>query len=130
MQSISDDPNTPVGTKLQTAARRRAARSDEYRAARDEYAEISDLRKRNWIAAHVRERRFELELTQQEVAERAGTAHSYISKLESGEHLPTIPVLQRILHVLGEELLMGIERSVSGDQPEREFAPAPQIPSV
>ncbi len=130
MLSISDDPNTPIGTKVQTAARRRAARSEEYRLARDEYAEISDLRKRNWIAAHVRERRFELELTQQEVAERAGTAHSYISRLESGEHLPTIPVLQRILSVLGEELLIGIQRTISGDELERELAPAPQIGSA
>jgi DNA-binding XRE family transcriptional regulator len=125
MNTMRDDLNSPAGTKLQTAARRRAARSDEYRAARDEYAEISELRKRNWIAAHVRERRFELELTQQEVAERAGTAHSYISKLEGGDHLPTIPVLQRILRVLGEELLIGIERTAPDDEPEREMAPPP-----
>jgi transcriptional regulator with XRE-family HTH domain len=31
-------------------------------------------------------------LTQQEVAQQAGTSHSFISKLESGEHIPTIPV--------------------------------------
>ena len=78
------------------------------------------LREHNWIAAHIRERRFELELTQQEVAERAGTAHSYISKLEGGDHMPTIPVLQRILRVLGEELLIGIEQAASWLSPEQE----------
>lgn len=127
---MSYDPESPAGTKVQTAARRRASRSDDYRTARDEYAEITELRKRNWIAAHLRERRFELELTQQEVAERAGTAHSYISKLEGGDHVPTIPVLQRILRVLGEDLLLGIELAVPDDEPEREFGPVPEIPTL
>jgi transcriptional regulator with XRE-family HTH domain len=84
-----------------------AHRGDEYREARDEYAAIRELRKRNWIAAHIRERRYELDLTQRELAERAGTSHSFISKLESGAHIPTIPVLQRILAVLDEDLSSG-----------------------
>jgi ribosome-binding protein aMBF1 (putative translation factor) len=127
---MNDNPKSPIGATIRETARRRAARSDEYRAARDEYAEISELRKRNWIAAHIRERRFELDLTQQEVAERAGTAHSYISKLEGGDHMPTIAVLQRILRVLGEELLIGIESAASDDEPERELAPPPEIAEI
>ncbi|MGH8291758.1 MAG: helix-turn-helix domain-containing protein [Steroidobacteraceae bacterium] len=94
--------------------------------AREEYAAIRALREKNWIAAHIRERRYELDLTQQEVAQRAGTSHSFISKLESGEHIPTIPVLTRILAVLDEQLLIGIERKAPGQEPEREVAPAPQ----
>lgn len=121
------DPAGSAATAATTAARRRAAGSTEYRAARDEYAAIRELRKRNWIAAHIRERRYELELTQDEVAARAGTSHSYISKLESGDHIPTIPVLTRILAVLDERLLLGIERDASGAEPEREFAPAPAL---
>ncbi|HET6951159.1 MAG TPA: hypothetical protein VFI47_12330 [Acidimicrobiales bacterium] len=42
-----------------------------------------------------------------------------------GDHMPTIPVLQRILRVLDEELLIGIERRVDNDEPEREIAPVP-----
>ena len=118
---------SPVGSSAAEASDRWAARSDEYRAARDEYRAIRELRKKNWIAAHVRERRYELELTQQEVAERAGTSHSYVSKLESGDHIPTIPVLQRILRVLDEELLIGIERQVPDEEPEREVARAPEL---
>jgi DNA-binding XRE family transcriptional regulator len=117
----------PAGSTSRRAAERRAARSAGYRAARDEYAAIRELRKRNWIAAHVRERRYELELTQEEVAVRAGTSHSYISKLERGDHIPTIPVLARILAVLDERLLLGIERAASGAEPELEFAPAPAL---
>jgi hypothetical protein len=34
--------------------------------------------------------RYELDLTEQDVAERAGTSHSFVSKLEAGDHIPTI----------------------------------------
>jgi transcriptional regulator with XRE-family HTH domain len=85
------------------------------------------MRKRNWIAAHIRERRYELDLTQKEVAERAETSHSFISKVESGDHIPTIPVLKRILAVLDEELLIGFERQVPDEEPEREVALAPEL---
>jgi DNA-binding XRE family transcriptional regulator len=119
--------NGPLGKGAASAAADRARRSDAYREARDEYAAIRALRERNWIAAHIRERRYELELTQREVAERAGTSHSFISKLERGEHLPTIPVLKRILAVLDEQLLIGIERRAPGEAPEREIARVPEL---
>jgi ribosome-binding protein aMBF1 (putative translation factor) len=118
---------SPAGRPASEAARARARRSEEYREARDEYAAIRALRQRNWIAAHIRERRYELDLTQQQVAERAGTSHSFISKLERGEHIPTIPVLKRVLAVLDEDLLIGIERRSRGTEPEREIAPVPEL---
>lgn len=121
-------PASPVG---QAAAKASAARAKdpEYRSARDEYAAIRELRKKNWIAAHIRERRFELELTQQDVAERADTSHSYISRVEKGDHLPTLPVLKRVLAVLDEDLLIAIvERG--DDEPEREIAPVPELVTV
>jgi DNA-binding XRE family transcriptional regulator len=118
---------SPKGRTTAEAARSRAQRSDEYREARDEYSAIRELRERNWIAAHIRERRYELDLTQKQVADRAGTSHSFISKVEGGDHMPTIPVLKRILAVLDEELLIGIERQVPDEEPERELAPAPEL---
>jgi len=118
---------SPKGRTVAETARSRARRSEEYREARDEYAAIRELRERNWIAAHIRERRYELDLTQKEVAERAETSHSFISKVEGGAHMPTIPVLKRILSVLDEELLIGIERQVPDEEPERELAPAPEL---
>ena len=117
---------SPKGRAVAAAAHDRGQRSEAYRQARDEYAALHELRERNWIAAHIRERRYELDLTQKEVAERAGTSHSFISKVESGAHIPTIPVLKRILAVLDEELLIGIERQVPDEEPEREVAPAPE----
>jgi DNA-binding XRE family transcriptional regulator len=128
--SDADSEVTPQGRTAAQAARGRARRSPEYRVAREEYAAIRALREKNWIAAHIRERRYELDLTQQEVAQRAGTSHSFISKLESGEHIPTIPVLNRILAVLDEQLLIGIERKTPGQESEREVAPAPESMSA
>ncbi len=113
------------GRSAAEAGRDRARRSEGYREARDEYAAIRELREKNWIAAHIRERRFELDLTQKDLAEQAATSHSYISKLERGDHIPTIPVLKRILAVLDEELLIGIERREADEEPEREVAPVP-----
>lgn len=118
---------SPKGRTATEAARNRARRSDEYREARGEYVAIHKLRKRNWIAAHIRERRYELDLTQKEVADRAGTSHSFISKVEGGDHMPTIPVLKRILAGLDEELLIGIERQIPDEEPECELAPAPEL---
>lgn len=118
---------TPAGAPAAEAAASRGHRSNDYRVARDEYTAIEQLRKVNWIAAHIRERRYELELTQQQVAERAGTSHSFISRLESGTHIPTIPVLTRIFAVLDERLLIGIERDTPDGEPEREIAPVPEL---
>lgn len=127
MSKSTNSHVSPKGRPAAQAAKGRARRSEVYREARDEYAAIRELRERNWIAAHIRERRYELDLTQQEVAKRAGTSHSFISKLEGGEHIPTIPVLKRILAVLDEELLIGIERQVADEEPEREVAPVPDL---
>ena len=127
METKANTRISPKGTLAAEAARGRARRSEDYREARGEYAAIRELREKNWIAAHIRERRYELDMTQREVAERAGTSHSFISKLEGGEHMPTIPVLKRILAVLDEELLIGIERQIPDEEPEREVAPVPEL---
>jgi DNA-binding XRE family transcriptional regulator len=120
-------PISPIGTPSAEAAALRAERSKHYRDACDEYVAIRELREKNWIAAHIRERRYELDMTQQQVAEEAGTSHSFISKLERGEHMPTIPVLKRVLSVLDEELLIGIERKALDEESQREVAPVPEL---
>jgi DNA-binding XRE family transcriptional regulator len=127
MAKESDSWVSPIGRTVTEVAEERARQSPEYREAREEYAAIRELRERNWIAAHIRERRYELELTQKEVAEAAGTSHSFMSKVEGGDHMPTIVVLKRILAVLDEELLIGIERRGDDAELERELALAPEI---
>jgi DNA-binding XRE family transcriptional regulator len=127
MNGEKDNWVSPIGSTVAESSARRARESPEYREAREEYAAIRELRERNWIAAHIRERRYELELTQKEVAEAAGTSHSFISKVEGGDHMPTIVVLKRILAVLDEELLIGIERRGDDAGLERELALVPEI---
>jgi DNA-binding XRE family transcriptional regulator len=112
---------SPVGRSAIETARGRAERSETYRNARAEYAHIRALREVSPIAAHMRERRFELGLTQEEVAVAAGTSHSAVSRLEKGTHIPQLPTLQRIAAVLDEELLVCFQRTVDGEV-EREFA--------
>lgn len=118
---MSTSRQSPIGRSAQEGSARRAARSQEYRDAREEYAKIRELRKTNPIAAHLRERRFELGLTQQEVAAAASTSHSAISRLESGSHTPSLATLQKIAAVLDEELLVCFQRTVEGEV-ERDFA--------
>jgi DNA-binding XRE family transcriptional regulator len=99
--------------------------------ASDTDAAMRELRRKNWIAAHFRERRCELGLTQEDVAEAAHTSHSYISRLEKGDRLPTFSVLRRILAVLDEDLVIGIvARTGEADDPEPEFAPVPDLPTA
>lgn len=112
---------SPVGRPAVEGAQSRAKQSPEYRAARDEYERIRELRKINPIAAHLRERRFELGLTQEQVAKAVETSHTNISRLERGTFMPKLPTLQRIAAVLDEELLVCFERTVDGEV-EREFA--------
>lgn len=115
------DTISPIGRSVAEAARGRAARSAAYRDARAEYERIRALRKTSPIAAHLRERRCELGLTQEEVAKAAGTSHSAVSRLEKGTQIPQLPTLQRIAAVLDEELLICFQRTEDGEV-EREFA--------
>ena len=112
---------SPVGRPARSATATRARRSRAYRNARDEYARIRELRQTNPIAAHLRERRFELGLTQEQVADAAGTSHTAISRLENGTHMPQLTTLRRIAAVLDEELLLCFQRMADGEL-QREFA--------
>jgi DNA-binding XRE family transcriptional regulator len=118
---MSEEWISPAGRTVTEHIAELSATNPEYRAARDEYARIRELRKTNPVAAHLRERRFELGLTQQEVATAAGTSHSAISRLESGTHTPSLATLQKIAAVLDEELILCFQSTVDGEV-EREFA--------
>ena len=60
-------------------------------------------------------------LTQQEVANAAGTSHTAISRLERGTHTPSLGTLQKIAGVLDEDLLACFQGTVDGEV-ERDFA--------
>lgn len=84
----------PIGTPAANASRRRRRRDPEYRAAQERLAPYEA------IARFVIMRRAELGLTQQGLAERVGTSHSAISRIESGQHRTSVATLERLAQAL------------------------------
>lgn len=58
-------------------------------------------------------RRQTLGLTQQELAERVGTSHSVISRIESGQHPTSVTTLRRLANAFETHLVVGFS-----DEPE------------
>ena len=69
----------------------------------------------------IRDRRLAHGLTQAQLAVRAGTTQSALSRLERGELSPTIATIDSILFVLGETIEVGARRS-DGDYDEAHLA--------
>jgi transcriptional regulator with XRE-family HTH domain len=62
----------------------------------------------------------QLGLTQAELADRMGTSHSAISRIESGQHPTTVTTLQRLAEALDVRFVVGFE-SGSEQKPVREL---------
>jgi ribosome-binding protein aMBF1 (putative translation factor) len=105
--------HNPVGQSA-TDSRRRRSRSVEYRAAQERLAPYEG------IARLVIKRRAELGLTQEQLAERMGTSHSAISRIESGQHRTTVATLERLAQALEVRFVIGFERGPR-DAPVREL---------
>ncbi len=95
---------SPLGMTATEARRRRAAQSPEYARAWERNAAARA------IARQLIYYRMEHGLTQEELADRAGTSNTQISRLESGEHLPSITSLGKIANVLGLKLNVSFDR--------------------
>lgn len=103
-----------MGRPVSEARRRRARGSSAYRAAQERLAPYEA------IARFVIQRRAELGLTQGQLAERMGTSHSAISRIESGQHRMSVATLQRLAEALEVRFVMGFE-SGPIDRPRREL---------
>ncbi len=66
------------------------------------------------IARIVIARRQTLGLTQQELAERIGTSHSVISRIESGQYPTSVTTLRRLADAFETHLVVGFE-----DEPDK-----------
>lgn len=104
----------PVGSTAVEAGRRRAARSVEYHREQRRVAGFEEL------ARLVIRHRARLGLSQKEVAERVGTSHSAISRIESGRHRTSVATLKRLAEALDLRLVVGFESGPEG-HPEREL---------
>lgn len=83
--------------------RRRRRRDPEYRAAQERLAPYEG------IARFVIMRRAQLGLTQKQLAERMGTSHSAISRIESGQHRSSVATLERLAQAVEVRFVMGFE---------------------
>lgn len=97
---------SPIGRSVADASERRARRSAEYR---DELARLQPYEE---IARQVIGLRMSHRLSQEALAARVGTTKSAISRLESGQHAPTVATLQKVAAAFGGHL------SISFDVPE------------
>jgi|ERR1700730_10408545 transcriptional regulator with XRE-family HTH domain len=89
-------------------------RDPRYRAARERLAPYEG------IARYVITRRAELDLTQVQLAERMGTSHSAISRIESGQHRTSVATLERLAEALDVRFVIGFE-SGPREAPVREL---------
>ncbi len=87
----------------QPSKRRRRRSNPEYRTARKRLFPYEG------IARFVIMRRAELGLTQEQLAERMGTSHSAISRIESGQHRTSVATLERLAQALEVRFVMGFE---------------------
>ena len=105
---------SPIGSSAADARRRRARRSAAYRAEQARLAPYEE------IARLVIKHRMALGLTQQDVAERMGTSHSAISRIESGQHKTSVETLQRLADALEVRFVVGFA-SGPAERPVREL---------
>jgi DNA-binding XRE family transcriptional regulator len=94
---------SPIGISTEQARRHRAARSATYRREQERLADFER------VARLLIKYRTELNLTQKELADRVGTSHSAISRIESGHHKTNLDTLLRIAHALNHRLVIGFE---------------------
>jgi ribosome-binding protein aMBF1 (putative translation factor) len=95
--------SSPVGRSTTEASSRRSRQSAEYRE------ELERLRPYEEIARQVIALRLRYNLSQQALAQRTGTTKSAISRLESGQHAPTVATLEKIASAFGGRLVISFE---------------------
>ncbi len=100
-RSQSKSNVSPVGSSHRAGSRQRAQQSAAYRQ------ELRRLAPYEGLARIVIARRQSLGLTQQQLAERVGTSHSVISRIESGQHPTSVTTLRRLASAFETHLVVG-----------------------
>lgn len=103
---------SPIGSAVSADIERLRAENHKFREAYDALQPFEEL------ARIVIVRRAELDLTQQELADRMGSTKSVISRIESGQHRTNVDTLRRLAEALGGYAVVGFQ---FGDEPTREL---------
>jgi ribosome-binding protein aMBF1 (putative translation factor) len=114
MSGRAKQPASPVGETVSGGIDRERRESAEFRAEYDRLAGFEQL------ARIVIMRRAELELSQEQLAERMGTTGSVISRIESGQHATSAKTLRRLGLALGGHAVIGFDFG-SDKRPKREL---------
>ncbi len=101
--------HSPIGDSISDSLRR------EVETTPVAATELEQILPFEHIARQVILRRGQLKLTQKQLAERIGTSHSVISRIESGQHSTSVTTLQRLAKALDLKLIIDFEE---GEQPE------------
>jgi ribosome-binding protein aMBF1 (putative translation factor) len=106
--AIKRSPNdeewiSPIGQSVEDFNAEQERLYPEYRKEAERVGHLFDF------AKIVLLRRAELGLTQQELAERMGTSHSVISRLEGGRHNFSLTTMRRLADALDVKLVYGFE---------------------
>jgi ribosome-binding protein aMBF1 (putative translation factor) len=109
------EPISPIGTPADVAGRRRAARSALYREQSQARAGSREVA---WLLIRYR---MDHGLSQQELADRAGSSLALVKRIESGRNAINVEALRRIAHALGLKLVLGFEHPPTGDRTERDL---------
>lgn len=94
------DTTSPIGRSSAESSARRARHRPEYCDA------LERLRPYEAIAREVSALRMRHDLTQEALAQRTGTTKSAISRLESGQHAPTVVTLEKVAAAFGGHLVI------------------------
>jgi len=105
---------SPVGGTVSEGIERDRRESPTFRAEYDRLAGFEQL------ARIVITRRAQLELSQEQLAERMGTTASVISRIESGQHTTSAKTLKRLGEALDGHAVIGFDFG-SEKRPKREL---------
>ncbi len=105
MRVVAGQTGHRVCWTLHAASRLRARRSAEYREESDRLQGYEE------IARQIINLRLRHDLSQEALADRTGTTKSAISRLESGQHAPTVATLEKIASAFGAHLAITFEVS-------------------
>jgi ribosome-binding protein aMBF1 (putative translation factor) len=105
--------HSPVGASHSEAMQKRARKSAAYRAALEEQLPYEKF------ARLVIRKRMQLGLTQEQLAERMGTSHSVISRVESGQHRFSFATMRKLAKALDTHLVYGFQDEVPDEGSRR-----------
>jgi ribosome-binding protein aMBF1 (putative translation factor) len=116
--STPDAASSPIGSTHREGMRRRS-RDPVYQNR------LRELAPYERVARMVIARRMSAGWTQQELAERMGTSHSVISRIESGRRATSVQTLIRLAEAFGTHLVVGFDddpRELGVDDTTRQLA--------